>query len=103
MINGAYFAGLLRRLRQENARKRREKLTGAVLLLQYNTPATTSQVAMTASTEVDLKSFLIPHNGPYSPDMAPSDLHLFPKLKSHLPGTQYGSNEGVIEDEYRAA
>ena len=29
--------------------------------------------------------------------MAPSDLYLFPKLKSHLRGTQCGSNEGVIE------
>ena len=29
--------------------------------------------------------------------MAPSDFYLFPKLKSHLHGTQYESNEGVIE------
>ena len=34
---------------------------------------------------------------PYSPDMAPSDLYLFPKLKSHLCGTQYGSNKDAIE------
>ena len=32
----------------------------------------------------------------YSPDMAPSDFYLFPKLKFHLCGTQYESNEGVI-------
>ena len=29
--------------------------------------------------------------------MDPSDLYLFPKLKSHLLATQYESNEGVIE------
>ena len=29
--------------------------------------------------------------------MAPSDLNLFQKLKSHLSCTQYGSNKGVIE------
>ena len=29
--------------------------------------------------------------------MAPSDIHLFPKLKSHLCGTKYGSYEGNIE------
>ena len=29
--------------------------------------------------------------------MAPSDIYLFPKLKSNLRGTQNGSNEGVIE------
>ena len=33
---------------------------------------------------------------PYSPDMAPSDFYLFPKLKYHLRGTQYRSNECVI-------
>ena len=36
-------------------------------------------------------------NPPHSPGMVPSDFYLFPKLKSHLCGTQYGSNEGVIE------
>ena len=29
--------------------------------------------------------------------MAPSYCYLFPKLKSHLRGTQYESNKGVIE------
>ena len=28
--------------------------------------------------------------------MAPSDFYMFPKLKSNLRGTQFGSNEGVI-------
>ena len=29
--------------------------------------------------------------------MAPYDFYMFPKLNSYLRGTQYGSNEGVIE------
>ena len=29
--------------------------------------------------------------------MAPFDFYLFPKVKSHLRGTLFGSNEGVIE------
>ena len=29
--------------------------------------------------------------------MAPSDFCLFPKLKSHIRGSQYRNNEGVIE------
>ena len=29
--------------------------------------------------------------------MTPSDFYLFPKLKSQLRATLYGSNEGVIE------
>ena len=69
-INGAYYAAELRRLRQEAARKRRGKLTGAVLLWD-NAPAYMLQLAMTAATECGFE--ILPHS-PYSPDMAPSDL-----------------------------
>ena len=93
-INGAYYAAELRRLHQEIARKRRGKLTRDVLLLQDNAPAHTSQVAMTAATECGFEVF--PHPS-YSLDMAPSDFYLFPKLKSNLRGTQFGSKEGAIE------
>ena len=61
--------------------------------MQVNAPAHTSQVAMTTTTECGFE--VLPHP-PYSPDMAPSDFYLFPKLKSNLRGTQFGSNEGVI-------
>ena len=57
-------------------------------------PAHTSQVAMTTATECGLEIF---PKYKYSPDMAYSDFYLFPKLRSHLRGTQYGSNECVIE------
>ena len=93
-INSAYYAGELRRLRQEIARKRRGKLTRGVLLLQDNVSVHTSQVVMTAVPDCGFEIF--PHPS-YSPDMAPFDFYLFPKLKSHLLGTQYGNNEGVIE------
>ena len=92
-INGAYYAAELRRLRQEIARKRTEKLTRGVLLLQDNAPAHTSQVAMTAATECGFEVLPRP---PYSPDMAPSDFCLFPILKSNPRGTNFGSKEGVI-------
>ena len=38
-----------------------------------------------------------PSHPPYSSDMSHSDFYLFPKRKSHLHGTQYGGNEGVID------
>ena len=78
------------------ARKRQGKLTCGVLLLWDKARAHTAQVAMTAATECGFE--ILPHP-PYSPDMAPSDFNLFQKLKSHLCGTQYGSNEGIIEAE----
>ena len=55
--------------------------------------AHTSQVALTAATECGFE--VLPHPL-YSPDMAPSDFYLFPKLKSNLRGTQFGSNDGII-------
>jgi histone-lysine N-methyltransferase SETMAR len=37
---------------------------------------------------------ILPHP-PYSSDLAPSDFHLFPKMKKHLRGQRYHSNEDV--------
>ena len=53
-------------------------------------PVHKSQAAITTVTECELE--ILP-NPPYSTDMASSDLYQFPKLKSHLHGTHYGSNE----------
>ena len=33
---------------------------------------------------------------PYSPDLAPSDFHLFPNMKRHLSGTHYNTYNDVI-------
>ena len=32
---------------------------------------------------------------PYSPDLAPSEFHLFPKLKEHLSGMRFNNNDEV--------
>ena len=49
---------------------------------------------MTAAAECGFE--ILPRPS-YSSDMASFDFNLFPKLKSHLRGTQYESNEGVIK------
>jgi len=36
------------------------------------------------------------HHPPYSPDLAPSDYHLFPGLKKQLKGRHFSSDEEVI-------
>lgn len=38
---------------------------------------------------------LLPH-APYSPDLAPPDFYSFPKLKFHLHGCQFQSDDKVI-------
>ena len=65
-----------------------------VLLLQDNAPAHMSQVAMAAAPDCIFK--VLPHL-PYSPDLAPSDFYMFPKLKTNLRGNNFRSNEGVID------
>ncbi|GFS08839.1 histone-lysine N-methyltransferase SETMAR [Elysia marginata] len=40
-------------------------------------------------------NFVVMPHPSYSPNLAPSDFYLFPKLKEHLRGNHYESNEGV--------
>ena len=55
-INGAYYAGALRWLCLELARKMQGKLIRGVLLLQDNVPAHASQIAMIAATECGFRN-----------------------------------------------
>ena len=91
-INDAYYTEL-RRLHQAIVNKRRGKLTRGVLLLQDNASANTSLVAMAAATKCSLE--VLPHP-PYSSDLGPSDLCLFPYMNINLRSRNSGSNEGDI-------
>ena len=85
------FTFVLRRFKRDVIKKFSDSRCFAPVIQR---PCHTSQVAMIAATECGFE--ILPHTL-YSPDMAPSDFYLFPTQKSHLPGTQYGSNEDVIE------
>jgi histone-lysine N-methyltransferase SETMAR len=63
-----------------------------ILFHQDNAPVHTSVIAMAKINE--LKFELLPHT-PYSPDLAPSDYFLFPKLKKWLAGKRFANNEEV--------
>jgi len=92
-INGRYYADLLRQLRVAIKAKRRGMLTKGVLFHQDNAPVHKSVVAMSAIHDCGFE--LIDHP-PYSPDLAPSDFHLFPKMKKELAGRHFPSNDDVI-------
>ena len=93
-ITGAYYAHLLRRLKEQIKLQRRGKLRKGVLLLQDNAPAHRSQVAVAAATDCGFE--ILPHPA-YSPDLAQSDFYLFPKLKSAIRGKQFDSDDAVID------
>jgi len=86
-VTGAYYADELRKLHEELKSKRRGKLRQGVLL-HDNAPAHTSAVAMSAAAECSYELLGLRHP-PYSPDLAPSNLYLFPVLKEHLSGTHF--------------
>ena len=82
-VNGVYYAELVRKLRSAIKEIQRGKLSHGVLLRQDNAPAHTSAVAMAAIRECGFELLSQP---PYSPDLAPSDYHVFRSLKDSLRG-----------------
>ncbi|XP_071083734.1 histone-lysine N-methyltransferase SETMAR-like [Haliotis cracherodii] len=89
-MNGEYYAKLLKQVRQSIKMQRRGKIRRGSMLHHDNAPVHTSRVAMTAVQECGYE--LLPHP-PYSPDLAPSDFHLFPRLKKHLRGRRFEDDE----------
>ena len=92
-ITGLYYADLIHKLRDAIKEKRRGKLRRKVLLHQDNAPSHKSLVAMAA---ISTAGFELLDHPPYSPDLAPSDYRLFPKLKEHLRGKKFSSDNEVI-------
>ena len=93
-VTGQYYAALLDRLKSAIQEKRPGMAKKKVLFLHDNAPAHSSVVAQQKLAE--LRFEILPHPA-YSPDLAPSDFHLFPNLKSFLAGKRFRSNEEVID------
>lgn len=97
-INSERYCQTLRNLRRAVQNKRRGKLTSKILFLHDNARPHTAN-----RTKELLNSFkweIFPHP-PYSPDLAPSDFHLFPKMKTWLATQRFDDDEelraGVTE------
>jgi histone-lysine N-methyltransferase SETMAR len=67
-----------------------------IIFHQDNAPTNKSVLAMGKSR--DLHYELLEHQ-PYSPDLAPSDFCLFPRLKLFLAGQRFSSNQEAIAAE----
>lgn len=46
--------------------------------------------------EINQSKYDLMRHPPYSPDLAPSDFHLFPKLITFLGGQKFATNDDVI-------
>ena len=84
-INAECYSSLLVQLKDVLKEKlqRRGKVTKGVLFLQDNAPA---HWAIATHKKLACLGFQCLDHSPYSPDLAPTDYHLFPVLKKRLKG-----------------
>ena len=92
-IKAECYLSLLVQLKENFKEKRREKITKWVLFLHDNVPA---HWALATQKKLAYLSFQCLDHPPYSPDLAPSDYHLFPGLKKQLKGRHFSSDAKVI-------
>lgn len=85
-ITAASYFDTLMRLRKAIKEKRRGKLSKKIVLLHDN--ARPHSAKLTQTLLRDVKWDVFPHP-PYSPDLAPSDFHLFPAIKAKLAGQRF--------------
>jgi len=84
-INAEYYSSLLVQLKDTVKEKRHGKVTKGVLFLYDNAPA---HRALATQRKLAYLGFQCLDHPPYSPDLTPSDYHLFPGLKKQLKGRQ---------------
>lgn len=90
-VNAAYYVDVLERLRKRVIRVRKNIAATWVLHLD-NAPSHTS---------LRVREFLAKHNvatlpqPPYSPDLAPADFFLFPRIKTTLKGRRFDSIDAI--------
>ena len=77
-INAEYYSSLLVQLKDILKEKRGGKVTKGILFLHDNAPAHLALAAQKKLAYLGFKCLDHPH---YSPDLAPSNYHLFPGLK----------------------
>jgi histone-lysine N-methyltransferase SETMAR len=89
-ITGEYHSNLLTRLDEKNPEKRPDLQKKKIIFYEDNSPSHKSVLVMGKLRDVHYE--LLEHP-PYSPDLAPSDFCLFPKLKLFLAGQSFSSNQ----------
>jgi len=92
-ITGAYYSNLLTRL-DEKIREKRPGLQKKQIIFHQDNASVHKSVLAVGKLR-DLHYELLEHPS-YSPDLAPSDFSVFPKLKLFLAGQRFSSNQEAI-------
>lgn len=99
MVNKEVYQGILVRLRDVMRRKRPELWENQTWMLHHdNVPAHTS--LLVCSYLAKHHTTIVSHP-PYSPDLAPADFFLFPKLKTSLKGHRFQTIEKIQDNATR--
>lgn len=94
-VNQAYYLDVLKLLQEQVRRKRQELWKNDTWILhQDNTP---THNALSIKQFLAKKKIPLLEYPPYSPDLAPCDFFLFPKIKSALKGTRFESVDTMKE------
>jgi len=88
-----YYSSLPLKLKNILKEKRCGKVYKGVLFLHDNAPV---QRALATQKKLAYLGFQCFDHPPYSPDLAPSDYHLFPGLKKQLKCRHFSSDAEVI-------
>jgi len=91
--NAEYYSSLLVQLKDILNEKRRGNVTKAVLFLHDNALA---HRTLATQKKLAYLGFQCLDHPPYSPDLAPSDYHLFPELKKTIERSSFFSVAEVI-------
>ena len=92
-VNSATYVDLLKNHLRPAIKSKRRGLLSTGVLLQHDS-ARTHTAHSTVPAIRDLSFECIPHP-PYSPDLAPSDFHIFGPLKEAMGGKSFRSDEEV--------
>jgi len=99
MVNKQLYQEVLARLRDAVRRKRPELWENRTWMLHHgNAPAHAS--LLIRSYMAKHQTSVVPHP-PYTPDLAPADFYLFPKLKTTLKGRRFQTIEEIQENATR--
>ena len=98
-VNADFYCDVLRRLRENVWRKRPQKWQNQNLIIHHdNAPAHRSFKVSQFLAKNNMT--VVPHP-PYSPDLAPCDFFLFPKLKLRMKGRRFDTIEEIQEESQR--
>ena len=90
-VNGQFYREVIRRL-TARVRRVRPEIADSWILHHDNAP---SHTCLLVTEELAKHSRATLPQPPYSPDTAPPDFFLFPKIKRALKGTRFGTLEAV--------